>query len=537
MTTFQLVGHDCPLGRYPAPVVPIGRQDDKLFVAYWGGAGSVLEPIDEAARFEAYSAELLDKLGAFDPDKDHLFALSPTEVEKYPQAEEDTFFRRLLAREDFSGDNPFLRLTMAESTKDAALILSEMRRCLGALPVGTPKLRDTWYEKQRAELKRDFPGLAEAGGLPATWQEFAGLTKDNIYDIQTFVSEAPEKPELVRSLFCAREAELSRALDVLRANLDVGGRRAATSDKRPWVIHGDSRSGKSHLARRVMLELPRDDQHVQVKLVLRQKQDATVAMEMLLDALEEAAGSPPVSRTRVRSAGMMGRAAAQVIRGMMENQGVRHVLALVDDVDLLDDYADREHEGRVQRAALSASLAELVRIPGVDVLLTARSWYTETERACYEVVDLAPMEQDQIMEVYERQLSVFAPLRPCDPVNDEAVRKAAEYAQGLPGLFLTYVHVALQEYRREPGWVGKNTDFFMKSMSADYDKKALRRPDQAKMLEEAIRSGNSSIRIAGTDVFRNLTFDNHYVFGSAWSPTTLDISPLAKEIILSRRAA
>ena len=61
-------------------------------------------------------------------------------------------------------------------------------------------------------------------------------------------------PALVKDLFCWRDKELEQGLKVLDGNLDVGGMRAATRDKRPWVIHGDTRSGKSHLARRLMLE-------------------------------------------------------------------------------------------------------------------------------------------------------------------------------------------------------------------------------------------------------------------------------------------
>ena len=546
MSTFQLLGHDCPLGRYPAPVVPVGRRHDgKLVVAYWAEAGTTLEPIDEAAEFVRHSPELSARLGAFDPNEEHLFALDASDVEKYTRADENRFFLTLLAREDFSADNPFMRMTLANATKEPRAILLEMKRCLDSLPAYNPKLREAWFGKQRDELEKEIPGGAAAIGVPSTWQELAGLTKKEVYDIATFKPEAPELPKLVRELFCARDEELSQALESLRGNLDVSGRRAGTRDKRPWVIHGDSRSGKSHLARRLMLELPHDDEHLQFVLVLRQKQDAAVAMQMLLDELVHAyAGraNPPATGpssflAEARSAGLIARACGQIIQAMIGDHGIEHVLILIDDVDLLEDYADREQSGRVQRAALSAAIAELVRTAGVDIILTARSWYAEMHRECNELADLTPMTIEQLMLIYERQLSVFAPLRPCDPLSAAAIHKAAERTKGLPGLFLGYLHVALGEYRREPEWQQRDYDWYFEVMRRDYDKRRLRRPDQATRLEEDVLSGKSSIRIDSSDLFRSMTFDNHHVYGSSWSPTTLEIAPLVKEIILTQRAA
>ena len=55
------------------------------------------------------------------------------------------------------------------------------------------------------------------------------------------------------------------------------------------------------------------------------------------------------------------------------------MLILFDDVDLLESHADRVRNGRVQRAALSSAIAELVKAPRVDVVVTARSWYADDQ--------------------------------------------------------------------------------------------------------------------------------------------------------------
>ena len=70
---------------------------------------------------------------------------------------------------------------------------------------------------------------AAAGGPPRSAQP--ALSKASVYDVSTFKAEAPELPKLVKDLFCFRDEELARALDVLRANLDLNGERAALRDR------------------------------------------------------------------------------------------------------------------------------------------------------------------------------------------------------------------------------------------------------------------------------------------------------------------
>lgn len=89
--------------------------------------------------------------------------------------------------------------------------------------------------------------------------------KKTKFDVQAglFKAEPPINPNDVKRLFYGREQELHRGTATLNSNLDVSGRVSKKRDKRPWVVHGESRSGKSHLARRIVAEFPSNNRRIQ----------------------------------------------------------------------------------------------------------------------------------------------------------------------------------------------------------------------------------------------------------------------------------
>jgi hypothetical protein len=382
-------------------------------------------------------------------------------------------------------------------------------------------------------------------------QEPPVISKSTVYDISTFRPEAPELPALVEDLFCSRDEELARALDVLRANLDVNGERAAGRDKRPWVIHGDSRSGKSHLARRLMLELPDGGPRVQIKLSVREDLDAAVAMRKLLDELVSIyarttpQGAPAVDSRLLDlgsllgghpTAGIIARACAALIGSLAEDNGLTHVLILFDDVDLLESYADHERNGRAQRAALSSAIAELVSTPRVDVILTARSWYADTMRECDELVRLDPMTEDELMAIHDRQLAIFAPRRPCDFLDKEALKRAAAGAGGLPGLFLGHLRTALHAYKEEPDWSTRDASWYLDAQLKDFQRAERLAPEAGAALRKAVSANQWTLNVEDRNVLIHTPFQNMYIIQSYYSETTLSIAPLAKDMIILARA-
>ena len=164
---FKLIGHDSPAGKYPAPIVPIGRILDtgELVAVYIDSIESepVLEPVAENANFVHHNVTLTKLLKDFDYRKDSLFALDPEDVKFYAVQDEKDFFKGLLADEDFASTNPFLRLSLAEATKDFLLVRKELRPCENFLEENSPHLAPTWkLEKKIALLELGLLNFKQA---------------------------------------------------------------------------------------------------------------------------------------------------------------------------------------------------------------------------------------------------------------------------------------------------------------------------------------------------------------------------------------
>ena len=94
---FVLLGHDCPLGRYPAPVVPIGLLGRELVAIYPRGAVPGIEPIEKFRTYVRYPRALQRRLTHFDYLTERLFARSENDVFSYPIANESQFFKKVLS--------------------------------------------------------------------------------------------------------------------------------------------------------------------------------------------------------------------------------------------------------------------------------------------------------------------------------------------------------------------------------------------------------------------------------------------------------
>ena len=93
-------------------------------------------------------------------------------------------------------------------------------------------------------------------------------------DTSLFKPEPPADVKLVKALFAGRDAQLTRGYETLSNQCDVNGKRSKSFDKRPWVIHGESRSGKSHLARRILAEFRPNPMRLQFLVPAREKIEA-----------------------------------------------------------------------------------------------------------------------------------------------------------------------------------------------------------------------------------------------------------------------
>jgi hypothetical protein len=121
------------------------------------------------------------------------------------------------------------------------------------------------------------------------------MTQKYGYDPLLLHPDPPETPALVRSLFIGRDSELARGTSILMKHRDLSGTK--TSGKRPWVIHGESRMGKSHLARRILLDLPEDSKHLQIKVYARGSWDAERVIQDIFSSLYDVYRNLVNSRT------------------------------------------------------------------------------------------------------------------------------------------------------------------------------------------------------------------------------------------------
>ena len=104
-------------------------------------------------------------------------------------------------------------------------------------------------------------------------------------DTSLFKPEPPADIKLVKALFAGRDAQLTRGYETLSNQCDVNGKRSKSFDKRPWVIHGESRSGKSHLARRILAEFRPNPMRLQFLVPAREKIEALLVMADLFRQL------------------------------------------------------------------------------------------------------------------------------------------------------------------------------------------------------------------------------------------------------------
>jgi len=64
--TFRLIGHDCPTGEYPSPVVPVGMVDEHLVVSFRTSVGVEFETVEDNVLFVRHDQDLGNRLKAFD---------------------------------------------------------------------------------------------------------------------------------------------------------------------------------------------------------------------------------------------------------------------------------------------------------------------------------------------------------------------------------------------------------------------------------------------------------------------------------------
>jgi hypothetical protein len=429
-------------------------------------------------------------------------------------------------------------------------------------------------------------------------------------DSSLFKPEPPITPTLVKQLFHGRAKELQRGIETLKSQLDIDGKQSKTRDKRPWVIHGESRSGKSHLARRIFVEMPENDRRIQLMIPAREKIEAVLVMgnlfrellghfrrrtqdqrltepvylqpdvqlvDRLIDKMElflndvqsatltteqgsrstlEVGGEltgllgkflakyqseqtdkatrqvvlkPPTASTLAQVCGVM-------VELLLRHKLIRHLLVLIDDVDLLEGFKSSEQNGRIQRSLLAEALCELHQAPGIDVVLTARSWYAYSTKDFHTLVDLteSQLQPEDLIVIHDRQMEVYAKKLGAERfLRLEALQEFVRDSTGLPGVFLQHLQTAFYAFQNEEDWSERDYEWFLnvfRRLFANYQGKCV---PAAEMIRSAVEEGRLEMTVGSTNPFFGTVFDNLLVFQSYYNEQCYFTSPLVKRIFKS----
>lgn len=143
-SSFELLGHSSPLGRYPSVVIPIGMLDGKLVAVY--GTDKIPSPIamPPTRDFIKHTPSVTKSLKRFNYSTERLFALRVTHVVAYSISDEGAFFARQLSDPNFDKTNPFARLSLAKVTADSDILRREFDRCYSHLYQHHPEFAEDW---------------------------------------------------------------------------------------------------------------------------------------------------------------------------------------------------------------------------------------------------------------------------------------------------------------------------------------------------------------------------------------------------------
>src|ERR1043165_3354463 len=149
---FILLGHNSPLGDYPAPVVPVGLLNERLVAVYAAEDGPDVVTVAQDCSYIILNSNQQQALIEFDYRRQRLFAMSERDLLTYFIESERDFFHSLLDDSHFASDNPFLRLSLAKSTRDASTIAYELLPCARTIARRAPHYLNTWIDEEKEAI-------------------------------------------------------------------------------------------------------------------------------------------------------------------------------------------------------------------------------------------------------------------------------------------------------------------------------------------------------------------------------------------------
>jgi CheY-like chemotaxis protein len=178
MNDFVLLGHDNPVGRYPAPVIPIGQLNGELVAVYEGDPTRFMaEPIDQNCLYVSHSETLQSKLKDFNYRTDRLFAYGETDVTCFSSQDEKSFLKEFLTHSTSDREHSFLRFLLAKQTGDLALIVAEMGFCSEILLEEAPTFAQEWCAQELLDIYPQINPHRSGGAAPLDRNRSEGQPK------------------------------------------------------------------------------------------------------------------------------------------------------------------------------------------------------------------------------------------------------------------------------------------------------------------------------------------------------------------------
>ena len=438
------------------------------------------------------------------------------------------------------------------------------------------------------------------------------LPSKTYHDAALFKPEPPDNNIHIKRLFCGREAALEQGVNRLRSNFDVAGRRSRRHDKQPWVLHGQSRSGKSHLARRILAAFPASQRRIQILIQANERLNALSVMKAIFETMRGEYGNriydqrhdvDPAAQPQlvlvdnlighiglfepgIQSVSLSlekgGKQAAEagvelggapllvkfmgkfqseasekqtvqlalreptpidlaqvcgiMVEALLRFTTTNHVLILVDDVDLLEAYSGPQQNGRVERSILADALHELHGAPGVDVILTARSWYAHTRKQLDELVNLSDYPEltgADLAAIHDRHLAAFAgKARLKRFLSRSALEQLAAEVEYLPGVFLQFLRTVFPAYVQVPDREERDFDWLLGVLRARYLMVRKQCLPVCLVLEENVKAGILTLNVSdGKVMVQGTVVVNLFIYQSYFNEALYFIPPIVRKLL------
>jgi hypothetical protein len=431
------------------------------------------------------------------------------------------------------------------------------------------------------------------------------------YGLDVFRAEPPSDDRTAIRLLVGREDVVERAYQGLRRHLDIGGLTTKPTGKHPAIIQGETRSGKSHLAKCLFARFRESDKRLRIEVPARNRGDALAVIRAIFERLRDefygyfngelagdvvgeqfmqltativggfdffwgpggmtadsmklttnweradtVANEAAVFRLAAKfqntsksgggteltlrppSALLLAEACGVIVDALNRAGLLDHVLVLVDDVDLVARYNSPQDNGRVSQSELATALCELHRSPCVDVVVTARSWYANSQKEFTPLVNLAaepPLTPAQLAEIHDRRMALAIGKRALPRVflAPEALEEAAAYASCLPGVFLQHLDASFDQWRREEDWGQRSAEWYLGVFRDLWNRYRQFAPAAAERLAQSVNAGKFTLDVEDENLLAGTVFDNEFAFQSYFNETTYIIPPLVRAIVRS----